>query len=125
LEVAAGRTQEAAEGLWDEGLSPEQRAGVGAVCMDMWPAIQNAAESKLPAATIVNDPFHVVSHANEAVDQVRRAEHHARRRAGDETLTGRRQLWLYGFERLDRRRRRELRALLLTPELKTGLAWAL
>jgi transposase len=125
LEVAAGRTQEAAEGLLDQGLSPEQREGVGAVCMDMWPAFENAAGTKLPDATIVYDPFHVVSHANEAVDRVRRAEHHARRRIGDETLTGTRQLWLYGFERLDRRRRRELRALLLAPELRTGLAWAL
>ena len=44
---------------------------------------------------------------------------------GDPTLKGSRQLWLYGFERLDRGRRRELRQLLLDPELKTGLAWAL
>jgi len=36
-----------------------------------------------------------------------------------------RQLWLYGFDRLDRKRRRQLRELLLAPELKTGLTWAL
>lgn len=125
VEVAAGRTQEAAEGLIDPGLVPEQRETVQAVCMDMWPAFEAAAGAKLPDATIVYDPLHVVSHANEAVAQVRRAEHRQRRGQGDETLTGTHQLWLHGFENLDRRRRRELRALLLAPELKTGLAWAL
>lgn len=38
-------------------------------------------------------------------------------------LKGSRQLWLYEWEGLDLTRRRELRTLLLAPELKTGLAW--
>lgn len=125
LEVAPGRTQEAAEGLLETGLRAEQRTAVEALCIDMWPAYEAAAAAKLPQARVVYDPFHVVSHANEAVDQVRRKEHRHLRQQGDETLTGTRQLWLYGFERLDRKRRRELRELLLAPELKTGLAWAL
>jgi transposase len=125
LEVVAGRTQEAAESVLTNGLRPEQRPAVEAVSIDMWPAFEAAIAATLPQARIVYDPFHVVSHLNEAVDQVRRAEHRQRQRAGDATLKGSRQLWLHGFERLDRQRRRELRALLLAPELKTGLAWAL
>jgi len=124
LEVHAARTQESAEQLLGQALTKEQRAGVAAVCIDMWPPFEAAIGTCLPQARIVYDPFHVVSHSNEALDQVRRAEQRHRLAQGDETLTGSRPLWLHGFERLDRRRRRELRAL-LTPELKTGLAWAL
>lgn len=125
LEVVAGRTQAAAEGALAAGLKPEQRAAVQAVSIDMWPAFAAAITAQLPQARIVYDPFHVVSHTNAAVDAVRRAEHRQRQRTGDETLKGSRQLWLYGWEGLDRTRRRELRTLLLAPELKTGLAWAL
>jgi transposase len=125
LEVVAGRTQEAAEGVLEGGLAPQQRPTVEAVSIDMWPAFEAAVGTKLPQARIVYDPFHVVSHVNVAVDTVRRAEHRHRQRAGDETLKGSRQLWLHGYERLDRDKRRELRALLLAPELQTGLAWAL
>jgi transposase len=125
LEVMAGRTQEAAENVLETGLQPAQRTAVQAVCIDMWTPFESAIGAKLPQARIVYDPFHVVSHANEAVDQVRRQEHRQFQRQGDETLKGSRSLWLRGFERLDRKKRRELRALLLAPELKTGLAWAL
>lgn len=125
LEVVPERTQEAAEQLLETALKAEQREAVEAVCIDMWPAYEAAAASVLPQARVVYDPFHVVSHANQAVDEVRRKEHRLRRTQGDETLTGTRQLWLYGFERLDEKRRRELQALLDAPELQTGIAWAL
>jgi transposase len=125
LDVVPQRTQEAAEQLLDTALKAEQRAAVEAVCMDMWPSYEAAAASMLPQARVVYDPFHLVSHANQAVDEVRRKEHRLRRNHGDETLTGTRQLWLYGFERLDEKRRRELQALLDAPELQTGIAWAL
>jgi len=124
LEVHAARTQESAEKLLKGTLTQEQRAGVAAVCIDMWAPFEAAIGTCLPHARIVYDPFHVVSHANEAVDQVRRSEQRQRLAQGDETLTGSRSLWLHGFEHLNRRKRRELLAL-LTPELKTGLAWAL
>jgi len=125
LEVVAGRTQEAGEEALERGVPAEQRSVVQAVSIDMSAPYKAAIETKLPQARIVYDPFHVVSHANEAVDQVRRQEHRQLQHRGDETLKGSRSLWLRGFERLDRKSRRELRALLLAPELKTGLAWAL
>lgn len=125
LEVVPERTQAAAEQLLEMALQAEQRAAVEAVCIDMWPAFEAAIGAKLPQARIVYDPFHVVSHANQAVDTVRRQEHRQRRICGDETLTGTRQLFLYGFENLDPQRRRRLQALLDAPELQTGLAWAL
>ena len=38
--------------------------------------------------------FHVVKHLPDAVDKVRREEHRALRRGGDERLTGSKYLWL-------------------------------
>lgn len=125
LDVAPGRTEHAAAQLLETTLQIEQREAVRALCIDMWPAYEAAAKQVLPQARVVFDPFHVVSHANQAVDQVRRREHRQRCRRGDDTLTGTRQMWLYGFERLDPRRRRALRDLLSAPELETGVAWAL
>ena len=125
LDVVPERTQAAAEQLLETALKAEQRAAVEAVCMDMWAGYAAAAACVLPQARVVYDPFHLVSHANQAVDEVRRKEHRVRRHRGDETLTGTRQLWLHGFERLDENRRRELQVLLDAPELQTGIAWAL
>jgi len=94
LEVVEGRTQEAAEWLW-ETLSGEQRRQIEAVAVDMWEPFMNAIQAKAPNAKIVHDKFHVAAHLNEAVDKVRRAEHKELMAAGDETLKGTRQLWLF------------------------------
>lgn len=55
----------------------------------------NETQAKVPQAALVHDKFHVAAHLNEAVDRVRRAEHKELMAAGDETLKGSRQLWLY------------------------------
>ena len=94
LDVVEGRTQAAAEALWDT-LSAEQRQSIEAVAVDMWEPFMNASQAKAPQAELVHDKFHVSAHLNEAVDQVRRAEHKELMAAGDETLKGSRQLWLY------------------------------
>jgi transposase len=124
LDIAPGRTQLAAECLLDGALNSEQKSQVKAVCIDMWQAFENAIDSQLPAASVVYDPFHIVAHANDAVDKVRRAEHKRNQSAKDETLKGSRQLWLYGMENLDPARRERLQEL-LAAELDTGVAWAL
>jgi transposase len=93
-DVVEGRTQAAAEALWDT-LSAEHRGEIEAVAVDMWEPFMNASRAKAPQAELVHDKFHVSAHLNEAVDQVRRAEHKELMAAGDETLKGSRQLWLY------------------------------
>lgn len=50
LDLVPGRTLAAATQLLDT-LSPEQRAGVKAVAMDMWPAFMGAAKARLPRRT--------------------------------------------------------------------------
>jgi transposase len=123
LEVVPGRTQEAADSLW-KTLSNEQREQVEAVAVDMWAAFVNSAEEHIPQADIVHDRFHIAKHLNEAVDQVRRAEHKALKKEGDERLTGSRYLWLTNEENLSEERAATFDDL-KEANLKTSRAWAL
>jgi transposase len=123
LNVAQGRTQEAADTLWNT-LSEEQKDDVQAVAMDMWPAFIASATEHVPAAEIVHDRFHISKHLNEAVDQVRRAEHKALKKAGDERLTGSRYLWLTKEENLSEERAATFEEL-KHAELKTARAWGI
>jgi transposase len=123
LEVTDERTEAAADKLW-KTLPETQRRRVRAVAMDMWPAYATATKTHAPQAEIVHDKFHVSKHLNEAVDQVRRREHRRLQEAGDDRLTGSKQLWLFNRTNLKGRRRRELDAL-KNQDLQTARAWAL
>lgn len=122
LEVVEGRTQAAAETLWDS-LSVQQRSQIEAVALDMWEPFMNASKAKAPQAQLVHDKFHVSGHLNEAVDQVRRAEHKELMAAGDETLKGSRQLWLYNPMNFTDEQAASF-AQLRDSGLKVGRAWA-
>ena len=122
LDVVEGRTQAAAEALWDT-LSAEQRKGIEAVAVDMWEPFMKASQSKAPQAELVHDKFHVSAHLNEAVDQVRRAEHKELMAAGDETLKGSRQLWLYNPLNFSEEQAASFAAL-KDSGLKVARAWA-
>lgn len=122
LEVGPGRKQAAAEALWDT-LTPEQRAQIEAVALDMWEPFMNATRAKVPAAALVHDKYHVAAHLNEAVDQVRRAEQKELLAAGDPTLTGTRQLWLYNPMNFSEEQAASFAAL-RDSGLKVARAWA-
>jgi transposase len=123
LEVERGNKLEDAWRLLST-LSDEQRAGVRAVAMDMWPGYMSAAMGKLRNAAIVHDKFHVSKYLNEAVDQVRRAEHKRLLAQGDSRLTGTKYQWLRS---MPDKRCAEAVALreLHRANLKTSRAWAL
>ncbi len=110
-----------------EALTPEQRAGLEAGATDMWEPSLQALRTHVPDADaqIVFDRFHVMKHMTEAVDKVRRQEHRAFEKAGQESpLTGTNRLWLYAAEnRPDQHRPafERLKAL----ALKVGRAWAI
>ena len=123
LEVAPGRDETAADVLWNI-FSWEQKEGIEAVAMDMWQAYVNSVDSHVPDAEVVHDRFHIAKHLNEAVDQVRRAEHKSLMQEKDETLKGTRSLWLYNLENLSEQKRAEFE-LLKEAELKTSRAWAI
>lgn len=123
LEVAEGRTEEAANELW-KAIPDEQKGKVKAVAMDMWQAFMNSVETNAEQAEIVHDRFHISKHLNEAVDKVRRQEHKSLKKAGDERLKGSKQLWLFNPENLSDDRWIEFEAL-KDQELKTSRAWAI
>ena len=128
--VAEDRTTESLAGYY-RGLSDAQKAAITCVAMDMWPAYIKAtrdALNELPGAgaeqKIVFDRFHVMKLAGEAVDRVRKAEHKALRREGDDTLTGSKYLWLYAEENVPEHRADQF-ASLKALNLRTGRAWAI
>jgi transposase len=118
--------KEASLGAYFEAFPKECRENVGAISLDMWPAYINACRDKVPGADdkMVFDRFHIMRHVVEAVDKVRKQEHKALMKAGDDTLSRSKYLWLTNPENMTTKARERF-AELKTVELKTGRAWAL
>jgi transposase len=55
-------------------LSTRQRQRIEAACVDMWEPFKISIQEWAPHCAIVYDKFHIMQHANQAVDEVRRAE---------------------------------------------------
>jgi len=123
--VAEDRTAEALSGFW-RSLSDEQRAGIEAIVMDMWPAYIHSTLAQVPQANekIVFDRFHIMMHVSRAVDTVRKQENRQLAAEDDERLKGTKYLWLYSKENLPEHRRAEFKAL-FNQDLKVGRAWAI
>ena len=98
-DVGEGRKRESLDAFWTS-LSATQREGVEAVAMDLWEPFRQSTMAHVPEAAGkgVPDPFHLVQSMNEAVNEVRKAEHRRLLAQGDPILSGTRQLWLYGME---------------------------
>jgi transposase len=123
--ISDGRSQESLDAFW-RSRSPAQLAAVEAVAMDLWEAYRTSTMAHVPAAAdkIVHDPFHLIRHMNDAVNNVRKAEHRVLKDLGDERLVGTKQLWLYGYENVPENwgaRLDDLRG----QKLQTARAWAI
>jgi transposase len=128
LHVADHRTEETLVPYF-ESLTPEERAGISAVAMDMWDPYLKTVRAYVPNADtkIVFDKFHVMRHAAEAMDAVRRREQQELKRRGDRRLTGTKYLWLKNparFDRLTRAARAQF-SRLKRSTLKAARAWAI
>ncbi|MBX3746917.1 MAG: ISL3 family transposase, partial [Verrucomicrobiae bacterium] len=123
--VGEGRSRESLDAFWEQ-LSQEQRAGVEAVAMDMWDPFLRSTLTWVPGAAekIVHDQFHLVQYMNEAVNEVRKAEHRRLFAQGDQSLTGTRQLWLYGMENVPAKWAQRFAEVKGT-SLQTARAWAI
>lgn len=111
IAIARDRTEEALAGLLRNSLDAHQRAVVEAVCIDMHRPYMNAIAAVLPHAEVVFDKFHVLQHASDAIDEVRRQEFF---RAGDvmrEYGRGKRWLLLRRWRNVRGSKRAELREL--------------
>jgi transposase len=123
LEVAIGRDAAAAEWLWDS-LSEKQRAQIEAVAIDMSRSYQTVTEKAVPQAAIVHDKYHLVSHLNDAVNEVRRTEHRELTAQGDDTLKGSRFLFLMNTLNMNSQQNAAFKDLKFAA-LHTSRAWAI
>ena len=86
------RSEAATTALLTEALTPQQRGCVQAVCTDMWWGYVNAVAAVLPKADVVFDKFHVLQHATDALDELRRREFF--RASAELRAVGRGKRWL-------------------------------
>jgi len=126
LHVADDRTAASLDAYF-AALTPEERAGIEAIAMDMWEPYRKAIRAHVPDADtkIVFDRFHVMGHVLEALDHVRRKEQRILKQGGDRRLTGTKFLWLTSqVSRFSRGQQRAF-ARLRASTLKSARAWAL
>jgi transposase len=122
----ADRNRESSLGEFYETLTPEQRAQIEVVCMDMWRAYIASTRRYVPDAEekIAFDKFHVAKLLGDAVDRVRRAERKKLRGEGNDVLKGTRYYWLQNPDNMNEQRWRQF-ADLRESALKTARAWAI
>lgn len=121
LHVSDDRSAESLREFY-RSCSEEQLHAVRTVSMDMHEPYIKATTEFLSAEVICFDPFHVVQHLNNAVDNVRRQEHRALRRQGDLSLNRTRYLWLQNPNNMTQARYDELLELSRIVQ-KTARAW--
>jgi transposase len=107
-------------------LNYQQIAGVKAISMDMWEPYQRAVEETFPVPQpdIVHDHFHIISHANSALNDVRKEEARELAKEGREDLKGIRQAILFGSENLPERHEPSI-ARMKASDLRTAKGYAL
>jgi len=105
------RKKETLDEFFEKHLSAFQRSALRAACMDMWEPFRHSLEQWAPQCRIVYDKFHILQHAGQAVDEVRRAEFFRKGGAARDVVRGKRWLLLSSWLNLDHSKRRQLTAL--------------
>jgi len=88
------RKKETLDAFFQQELSSSQRQRIEAACVDMWEPYRLSIEEWAPNCSIVYDKFHIMQHANEAIDELRRAEFFRKGKEGREVVKGKRWLLL-------------------------------
>jgi transposase len=109
--LAQDRTEDALKSLLLGQLDARQRAAVEAVCIDMHRPYVNAVAAVLPQAAVVFDKFHVLQHAANAIDEVRRQEFFRAGPVMRQFGRGKRWLLLHRWRDVRGSKRRELQEL--------------
>ena len=92
-------------------LSAGQRMRITAACVDMWEPYRLSIEQWAPNCRIVYDKFHIMQHANKAMDEVRRAEFFRKGGRWRGLVKGKRWLLLSRWVNLNSVKRQELNQL--------------
>jgi transposase len=105
------RKKETLDEFFREELSARQRRGIKAACVDMWEPYRLSIEQWAPQCRIVYDKFHIMQHANQAIDEVRRAEFFRKGGRMRDLVKGKRWLLLSRWVNLTAVKRQELNQL--------------
>jgi len=105
------RKQETLDEFFRTQLSEIQRKHIEAACVDMWRPFTNSIAHWAPNCRIVYDKFHILQHANKAIDEVRRAEFFRKGGRMRGVVKGKRWLLLTRWMNLDSQKRQQLNDL--------------
>ena len=105
------RKKETLDEFFQAELSVGQRRRISAACVDMWEPFRLSIEQWAPECRIVYDKFHIMQHANQAIDEVRRAEFFRKGGQWRGLVKGKRWLLLTRWINLSSGKRQELNSL--------------
>jgi len=105
------RKQETLDEFFRTQLTKRRRKGIEAACVDMWLPFTKSIKQWAPNCRIIYDKFHILQHANEAVDEVRRAEFFRKGGPMRDVVKGKRWLLLTRWVNLSNQKRQQLNQL--------------
>jgi len=105
------RKKETLDEFFRSQLSAGQRRRIESACVDMWEPFKTSIQEWAPNCAIVYDKFHIMQHANRAVDEVRRAEFFRKGGEMRDVVKGKRWLLLTRWVNLTEAKRQELNQL--------------
>jgi len=107
--------------LFYKSLTEKEKRKIRLAVMDMWKAFENSTRKHVPQAAILYDKFHVMRHAGEAVDTVRKQEYRRLKGPRRKYLKGQKYILLSRREHLNLEGRRALRKIFrLNKRLQTA-----
>ncbi len=94
------RKKETLDEFFRSQLRPQQRQRIEAACVDMWAPFRLSIEEWAPQCKIVYDKFHIIQHANDAIDEVRKAEFFRQGKKKRDLIKGKRWLLMSRWKNL-------------------------
>jgi transposase len=105
------RKRETLDDFFRNQLVRRQRKRIEAACVDMWEPFRLSIEQWAPQCKIIYDKFHIMQHANDAIDEVRRAEFFRQGPKKRGLIKGKKWLLLSRWKNLTQAHRGELNRL--------------
>jgi transposase len=105
------RKKETLDDFFRSELVSRQRKRIEAACVDMWEPFRMSIEQWAPQCKIVYDKFHIMQHANDAIDEVRKAEFFRQGPKKRGLIKGKRWLLLSRWKNLTEQHRGDLNRL--------------
>ncbi len=105
------RKKETLDEFFRSQLRSRQRKRIEAACVDMWEPFRLSIEQWASQCQIIYDKFHIMQHANDAIDEVRRAEFFRQGSKKRGLIKGKKWLLLSRWKNLTQDHRGELNRL--------------